>query len=340
MVDKKRGPFGRTGDGRVLPCQCSGCCGKEWEEFPDTIEARIYTTFTGENFDWKGPMYKNPKGRAQCTCGNTVGIISYSTHMWKILTDQWPADDSEVCCLKIALQGSCSSGQGPTFDLPPGIEIIPAYDPPLPFGECGWALSLTWNGGDNLAVGIDVTPSAQNPSLQQLASCDPIELTGEFGGSEIVAACILGRAGTEGPDVHIEIKEDGVGGDEFTLPAVPCKFLCWETFKRTLHAVLDSSCPEIDGLELDLEYGNDAWVGEVAINNCDVIRVAVGQYWRDYEAEPCPVTIIVSIKGDCVQEIIGGGSAPFPPPWSASGTITEACSCLCVGDTISVEIME
>jgi hypothetical protein len=283
-------------------------------------------------------MYKERKNQLTCTCGQTVGVISYSSQLIKILTDTWPEDDSEACCLIIGLQGSCSNGStGPVWEPPPNVEVIPPYDPPLPFGECGWALYLTWTGGDGLGVGIDITPVDQNPGFLKLADCNPIELEGNVGGSELVAACILGNG--INPDLEFEIKEAGI--TTMADDAEPCKFLCWETLDPTLYATLTSSCEELDGQVVELRFGNSAWVGDITVGTCERYTIIVQQYERYGESETCPLSILVkSANGghDCVNDLQNLGSAPAPPPWSGGGNIAAVCGCKCGDHTIDIDI--
>jgi hypothetical protein len=338
MTDKKRGPFGRTGDGRSLQCQCSGCCGREWDDFPDTIEFRISSVgLVTRPFDFKGTMYKQPKNSMTCTCGNAVGVISYSSQLVKILTDTWPDDDSEACCVIIGIQGSCSDGRSISWQPPPNIEISPPYDPPLPFGECGWGVYFTWTGGDALAVWGDVTPVDQNPSPMKLASCDPIELEGGFGNSDTVPACILGNS--IAPGIYFEIKEAGVSSGD---PAEPCRYLCWATLDSTLYATLTSSCEELDGQVVELRYGNLAWSGDITVGKCERYTITVLQYDRYTEEDTCPLTITVQSVGGpvCFTDTQNLGTAPAPPPWGAGGTIAAACGCRCGDHTIDIDITE
>lgn len=338
MTDIKRGPFGRKGDGRSLACQCSGCCDREWEDFPDTIEFRIATTgLVTRPFNYKGLMYKDRKNQFPCTCGNAVGIISYSSPLIKILDDTWPEDDSETCCLVISIQGACSSGQGPTFDPIPGNQVFPPYDPPLAFGECGWVVGFTWTGGDALGVSIDVTPNEQNPGIH-LASCDPIEVEGPLGGIELVPACILGNS--INPDLEWEIKEAGVAGGD---TAEPCKFLCWATLDDTLYATLTSSCEELDGQVVELRHGNQAWSGDITVGTCERYTIIVLQHERREESETCPLFITVKSSNDgaeCIYDLQNLGLAPAPPSWGAGGTIAAVCGCKCGGHTIDIDITE
>lgn len=337
MSNITRGPFGRTGDGRTNSCQCHGCCGREWEDFPDTIEFRISSIgLVTRPFDYRGTMYKEPKGLLRCSCTNLVGIIYYRSQLIKILDDTWPEDDSETCCVTISLQGSCSNGEAPTFDLPPG-ESFPPYDPPLAFGECGWVLGFTWTGGDPLGTAVDVTPNEQNDYPYQLQSCDPIELTGELGGSEFSPACILGNS--IAPRFSYEVMEAGVAGGD---PAEPCKFLCWATLSDTLYATLESSCSELDGQVVTLRFGNQSWTGDITVGRCERYIIIVSQHERRGSTETCPLVITVKTAGgpDCMIDLQNLGTAPAPPPWGGGGTIASACGCKCGDHTIDIDITE
>lgn len=339
MVDKKRGPFGRTGDGRVLPCQCSGCCGREWNEFPDTIEGRIYTDAGTAAFSYKVTMYKDRKNSVTCTCGQKVGVISYSSQSIKILTDSWPDLSNENCCVSFGIQGNCSDGVSTSIPLQPGASGFPPYPEPLPFGECYWVLSVRWTGGDPLFYAWDITPSEYNENPVVLSSCNPIAFDGGAGGTLFAPACILGLSGGLG-GVSFEVKEDGITAP--SEPSEPCKFLCCAIDDSALWANLTSSCPELNGQSIELTYGNNSWTGEIVIGTCEKLTITVLQHERYSEDETCPLTVMVSSTqgGVCFTENQNLGSAPACPPWSASGTLPESCGCICGGHTLSIEITE
>jgi hypothetical protein len=223
--------------------------------------------------------------------------------------------------------------------LPPeNSEAPPPYDPPLPFGECGWSLYINWTGGDVLGVTIDVTDNEQNESGIQISSCDPIALDGSLGGSEFSPACILGNS--VAPRYDFEIKEAGVAAGD---PAEACRYLCWATLEDTLYATLTSSCEELDGQVVELRFGNDVWSGDITVGTCERYTISVGQEQRYSETDTCPLSIIVRSTASgtlCVYDIQNLGTAPAPPPWGAGGTIAAACGCKCGDHTIDIDITE
>lgn len=345
-----RGIFGRVGDGRNLSCLCHGCCSRDWEEFPETINGRIHSDYLGGDgpFSYTGLLYKDPPSSRTCTCGNTIGIISYSSQYWSVHTSTWPEDDSESCCVAISIQGTCSNGTEPYIPPGEGPDTGPGVGgawPPLPFGECTWAIGVTWIGGDAIAAfGQDITPVPENTNLFKLISCNPIAWEGGLN-DEGLPACIDGRSGGV---FGIEIKEEALSGTG--TAATACKFLCCETLDDTLWATVESDCPAIQALYatednvIPLKGGNKSWTGELVIGPCESLRISVFQTERSEETDECVLQITVDAIGKtqttsiCLNVNQNLGNAPACPPWSASGTIAEGCGCSCGGYSISVEI--
>lgn len=346
-----RGIFGRVGDGRNLSCLCHGCCGRDWVDFPDTINGRIYSDWLGGDgpFSYTGLLYKDPPSSRTCTCGKTVGVISYSSQYWSVHTSTWPEDDSESCCVAISIQGTCSNGTEPYIppgELPDTGPGVGGAWPPLPFGECGWTVGATWTGGDPLAAfDVDITPVPENTNPFHLISCDPIAWEGGLDGFMSMPACILGRSGGI---FGMEIREDALTGTG--TAATACKFLCCETLDDTLFATIESDCPAIQALYesgsvvIELRKGNKSWVGELIVGACEVLRIAVYQTERQAEADDCGLQITVDAVGkilftaNCLNNSQELGSAPACPPWSVAGTIAEGCGCSCGGYSISIDI--
>jgi hypothetical protein len=341
-------PFFGTTSINPEPCctedpGCSGCCGRDWDELPETLEFRISSIgLVSRPFNFTGTMYKlpyQPDGCRQCIVPQKT--LQYQSQLIKVLTDQFPgglngsSGDSETCCVQVALVASCSDGETVSIEPPAGTEIIPPYDPPLAAGECFWGLHVRWTGGDRLSTWSDVTPAAQNESTFQLSSCNPIELDWAAGTSEGMPACILGNS--IAPGYSLEIKESGVGAGD---PAEACRYLCCAVLTEVLYAEIESDCAELHDKVVELRFGNESWSGEIILADCEGYKIVVTQHERYAELDTCPLIIeVFSLKrGRCFTSTQDLGTAPACPPWSASGTIAAACGAICGGQSISITI--
>ena len=151
-----RGPFGRSTDGRAPVCTCHGCCGRDFDDFPDEIYVRILWSGNPGTIDLKTTMFRVTGVDTLCSCGSgKQGAIVYQSNKIQFIDGGWPNTTDETCCVDFNLVGTCSEdGIGGSYNIVPG--------------GCFWSFSANWSGGDNETQSIDVTPDSDNPSAYQL----------------------------------------------------------------------------------------------------------------------------------------------------------------------------
>lgn len=319
--------FGRVGDGRQNYCDCSGCCGTPFTDFPEEIYVRIAEASSGTNV--KTTMYRNFRPGGECSCGGGQSrVINYTSRKVIFIDAGWPESTDETCCVVVSLSGECSlSGTGGSYNIEPGA--------------CYWTLSVSWSGGESLSLSVDVTPDADNPNVYQLAGCDSLEITALLGTDVIYPACIAAAGGFV---YTVQISESAIAAG---TDALPCTYTCCQDMPDTLYGTISApSCPEIDGAVITLNaIGGDVWEGTLEQGcciQCGSITFFLFLGLHVADANPCIHSMSAESDGlGCTGSLLTGSlTAPACPPFTLSVADFECTTCCVGGTSMTVTITE
>lgn len=310
------GPFGRNSKGRTAVCTCTACCGRTPSEMPDTLYVKVQDNHGNTIYF---PMHRYVSASTQCNCTNDgIGAITWNSNAYRLVDDGVinPDSSDEVCCIQVGLSAVCVDGQDVTT------------------GECGWALSVNFTGGESLGVVLDVSPSGAG--TRKLTTCDPIEGTFTLTGVLEAAACIL--QGNSLETYSVQISESSLGPE-----ATPCRWTCCYEYPAVLYATITSSCAKLDGVVIVLQAVGSSWSGNVeSCCECGTISVTYNPgIWSTAETQ-CGVGAYIDLGSTCMSKQIATGGIQCPP-FTFSNTWQEVTACLLccpAGTTISIEITE
>lgn len=322
----KRSLFGRTGDGKAKVCTCHGCCGMDWEDFPDTMYARLQSDWTiispEPPVDIYVIMYKAPKVGNKCDCGRSESIISYHSLLFNFIDNGYPADTNTTCCAQVSLSASCAE---PWFE---------GYDYEIDEGGCYWSAAINWSGGESLVVVDDVTtdPDNPNPPESGRVGCNSLSGFVVMGGFGQIPACVENADSAGGVLVTFSTGTPGGGAE-----ADPCHYECCPDLGDTLYATLDiPDCPLLDGKVVSL-YRK---VGLIWIGTFGSCCEECGEYTIYFNAGlnyyPPPLAECISAitiqksspeTGTCFSDFISVPEETLCPPHTFTGSLLTGSGC-------------
>lgn len=324
-------------------CTCHGCCGEEWEDFPDVLYLHVDGTgnlvFGVPDVNVYVVMHKQAKRTMLCDCGGYQDTFSYVSDLINYLDNGLSTD--ETCCVQFSLIFGCWDPSGDyEYDLEPG--------------ECFYAMGVDWSVGDGLTAIDDITPSPNNPTNPlsgRMTGCTTLEGFNSFAGTGQVPACLHG-AGTVTTTVSRT--------NSFGVPlASPCPYDCCQDISDTLYATINSpACPKFHGVVVTLiRQSGLHWVGTFTPNgdgteccNCGLWQITFNT--ATWGVDPPDTICTMEIRMEridppsdiCFAKVEIEHSNVFCPPvtfsyaWGSTGSPTGCFECCDEDSSMSIEV--